>query len=54
MYWANSTEQEILQNILLTTIHQLFHFQRTSLNNNTLSFFIGLKQINRIKRWESN
>ncbi|CAF0846728.1 unnamed protein product [Rotaria sordida] len=54
MYWANSTEQEILQRILATTIHDLFHFQRSSANNNTLTFFIGLKQINRIKQWESN
>lgn len=40
--------------ILSSTIHDLFRFQRNLMNNDTLIFFIGLKQINQIKQWESN
>ena len=41
--------------ILSTTIYDLFHYQRDIVNrNNTLTFFIGFKQINRVKQWESN
>ncbi|CAF2040937.1 unnamed protein product [Rotaria magnacalcarata] len=54
MYWFNSTEQDILQNTLRTTIHRLFRNQRDSTGNNTLTFYIGLKRINRIQFWESN
>ncbi|CAF1452722.1 unnamed protein product, partial [Adineta ricciae] len=54
MYWANSTEQTILQNLLTTTIYDLFRYQRRIMGSNLLTFFIGLKQINQIKQWESN
>ncbi|UJR20328.1 hypothetical protein I4U23_023459 [Adineta vaga] len=54
MYWSNSTEQMILQEILTTTIYELFRYQRRISNSDLLTFFIGLKQINRIKQWESN
>ncbi|CAF1112160.1 unnamed protein product [Adineta steineri] len=54
MYWSNLTEQTILQEILSTTIYELFHYQIDSNGNNLLTFYIGLKQINQIKQWESN
>ncbi|UJR29534.1 hypothetical protein I4U23_010751 [Adineta vaga] len=54
MYWTNKTEEDILQNELLTTIFQLFHKQRDQQNNATLSFYIGLKRISKVKQWESN
>ncbi|CAF3465422.1 unnamed protein product [Rotaria sp. Silwood1] len=54
MYWFNTTEQDILQNVILTTIHQLFRYQRNTAGNDTLTFFIGLKRINRLQQWESN
>ncbi|CAF4100035.1 unnamed protein product, partial [Adineta steineri] len=54
MYWANQTEQNILQNEILPTIYQLFRYERNSIGNNTLSFYIGLTRINQIKQWQSN
>ncbi|CAF4782816.1 unnamed protein product, partial [Rotaria sp. Silwood2] len=54
IYWFNTTEQAILQDAILTTIHQLFRYQRNAAGNDTLTFFIGLKRINLIQQWESN
>jgi hypothetical protein len=70
MYWANKTEQDILQSFkiflsffnkikknldeILTTIYQLFRYQRNAAGNDTLMFYIGLKRINTIKQWQSN
>jgi hypothetical protein len=39
---------------LLTTIYQLFRYQRNAARNNTLTFYIGLRRINGIKQWQSN
>lgn len=39
---------------ILTTIHKLFRYQRNLVRNDTLTFYIGLKKLNKIQQWESN
>ncbi|CAF1215178.1 unnamed protein product [Adineta ricciae] len=54
MYWANKTEEDLLQNEISTVISQLFRYQRNLQGNDTLSFYIGLRRISQIKQWQSN
>lgn len=53
-YLNNSTELNIIENELITTVSQLFHSEISSSSNDILLFYIGLKQINRIKHWQDN
>lgn len=53
-YWLNSNEFESLGNLLSSKYFQIFSGQRKFFGNDTLTFHIGLKQLNGIEQFESN